>query len=93
MFYLGQTRDHRIHIGGGPVDYVFNNGLRQPNNAETRYAALHAELTRIFPALAAEPLELQWGGLVDMSLDQSPPSAAWERTITFFMRSVFPDME
>jgi len=72
VFYLGQTRDHRIHIGGGPVDYVFNNGLRQPNNAETRYAALHAELARIFPALAAEPLELQWGGLVDMSLDQSP---------------------
>jgi gamma-glutamylputrescine oxidase len=72
VFYLGQTRDRRIHIGGGPVDYFFNNGLRQPHNAETRYATLHAELARIFPALAAEPFELQWGGFVDMSLDESP---------------------
>lgn len=72
VFYLGLTRDNRVHIGGGPVDYVFNNGLRQPNNAEARYAALHAELTRIFPALAAQPFELKWGGLVDMSLDESP---------------------
>ena len=72
VFYLGQTRDHRIHIGGGPVDYLFNNGLGQPHNAETRYAALHGELVRIFPALATEPFALQWGGFVDMSLDESP---------------------
>ena len=72
VFYLGLTRDNRIHIGGGPVDYVFNNGLRQPLDTEGRYAALHAELARIFPTLAAEPFEVQWGGWVDMSLDESP---------------------
>jgi len=72
VFYLGLTRDNRVHIGGGPVDYAFNNGLRQPTNADQRYPAVHAELARIFPALAAEPFELQWGGWVDMSLDESP---------------------
>jgi len=72
VFYLGLTQDNRVHIGGGPVDYVFNNGLRQPLDAEARYAALHTELARIHLALAAEPFELHWGGLVDMSLDESP---------------------
>jgi gamma-glutamylputrescine oxidase len=72
VFYLGLTGDNRIHIGGGSVDYAFNNGLQEPNCAEARYAALHGELARIFPALAAEPFELCWGGLVDMSLDESP---------------------
>jgi hypothetical protein len=28
VFYLGLTQDNRIHIGGGPVDYVFNNGVQ-----------------------------------------------------------------
>ncbi len=34
VFYLGLTQDNRIHIGGGPVDYVFNNGLQEPAGAE-----------------------------------------------------------
>lgn len=72
VFYLGLTRDNRIHIGGGPVDYVFNNGLRQPLGATQRFEGLRAELGRIFPSLANEPFETTWGGAVDMSLDQTP---------------------
>ncbi len=72
VFYLGRTRDHRIHIGGGPVDYVFNNGLREPRNSSRRYEGLRAELGRIFPSLADETFESTWGGAVDMSLDQTP---------------------
>ena len=72
VFYLGLTRDNRVHIGGGPVDYVFNNGLSEPASAPRRFAALRAELSRIYPALANEPFEVTWSGLVDMSLDQSP---------------------
>ncbi len=72
VFYLGITRDNRIHIGGGPVDYSFNNGLREPGNASSRFQGLRAELGRIFPALANEPFETSWSGVVDMSLDQRP---------------------
>ena len=72
VFYLGLTKDNRVHIGGGPVDYVFNNGLREPAGAEKRFAGLRAELGRIFPSLAEEQFEGTWSGAVDMSLDQKP---------------------
>lgn len=72
VFYLGATKDTRLHIGGGPVDYEFNNGLQDPAGAEKRYEGLRSELGRIFPSLAAEPFESTWSGAVDMSLDQTP---------------------
>lgn len=72
VFYLGLTRDSRIHIGGGRVDYAFNNGLREPATAKQRFAELRGELGRIFPALAGEVFEREWSGSVDMSLDQTP---------------------
>jgi gamma-glutamylputrescine oxidase len=76
VFYLGLTQDNRIHIGGGPVDYVFNNGVRQPKNVQARFVRLREELSRIFPTLSAEPFEVEWGGVVDMSLDETP-SVGW----------------
>jgi len=72
VFYLGLTRDNRIHIGGGPVDYVFNNGVRQPEAADRHYASLLVELSRIFPVLRRKSFEVNWGGSVDMSLDETP---------------------
>lgn len=72
VFYLGVTKDTRVHIGGGPVDYEFNNGLRDPVGAEKRYEGLMAELARVFPTLAEQPFECTWSGAVDMSLDQTP---------------------
>ncbi|HEY2117956.1 MAG TPA: FAD-binding oxidoreductase [Candidatus Acidoferrum sp.] len=72
VFYLGLTKDNRIHIGGGPVDYVFNNGLREPAGSEKRFVGLGSEMARIFPSLAEEPFETTWSGSVDMSLDQKP---------------------
>jgi len=72
VFYLGLTRDNRVHIGGGHADYVFNNGLRQPLAVERRFASLHEELARIYPPLASDPFETTWSGIVDYSLDQTP---------------------
>jgi len=72
VYYLGLTRDNRIHIGGGPVDYSFNNGLRDRNDSARHAQLLHEELVRIYPKLANVPFETTWGGLVDMSLDGSP---------------------
>ncbi len=72
VFYAARTRDNRIHFGGGPVDYEFNNGLRPPSNMLQRYAGVHREFARRFPALADVPFESCWCGAVDMSLDSSP---------------------
>jgi gamma-glutamylputrescine oxidase len=72
VYYLGLTRDNRIHIGGGPVDYVFNNGVRQPANEVAHYQGLLAELNHIFPTLGTESFEGRWSGSVDMSLDETP---------------------
>jgi gamma-glutamylputrescine oxidase len=72
VFYLGLTRENRLHIGGGPADYEFNNRVADPPAASRRYARLAEELGRIYPALASEPLELTWSGAVDYSLDGTP---------------------
>jgi len=72
VFYLGLTRENRIHIGGGPVDYSFNNGVRDHFDASHHYQILQQELRRIFPKLADVPFETTWGGLVDASADQVP---------------------
>lgn len=72
VFYLGLTQDNRIHIGGGPVDYLFNNSVRQPANVKAHYERLLVELSRIFPALGTESFEVRWSGSVDMSLDETP---------------------
>jgi gamma-glutamylputrescine oxidase len=72
VYYAGLTRDRRIHFGGGPVDYAFNNGMGDPPLAAQRYASLHREFVRVFPSLADVPFERTWSGFVDVSLDQSP---------------------
>ncbi len=71
-YYLGITADNRIHIGGGPVNYSFNNGVRDRADQQHSYDTLRQELGRIFPKLAGMKFETTWGGVVDMSLDESP---------------------
>lgn len=71
-YYLGIARDNRIHIGGGPVNYTFNNGVRDRADQQRTYKTLQHELVRIFPKLAGVNFETTWGGVVDMSLDESP---------------------
>jgi glycine/D-amino acid oxidase-like deaminating enzyme len=72
VYYAGATRDRRVHFGGGPVDYCFNDGLRIPRDAGRRYAELQREFATLFPALAHIAFETTWSGLVDVSLDQNP---------------------
>lgn len=71
-YYLGLTRDNRIHIGGGPVDYAFNNGVTVPETARPGYERILDELLRIYPKLNGVHFESTWSGVVDMSLDESP---------------------
>lgn len=76
VFYLGLTKDNRIHIGGGSPSCSFNNGAGNPHSdatsAATHFAQLQRELVRIFPALSGVNFEIGWDGIVDWSLDESP---------------------
>jgi gamma-glutamylputrescine oxidase len=72
VFYLGLTRDQRIHIGGGHATYGFNDDVRDPKDGPAHFAALQRELARIFPGLGDVPFEKTWTGVVDWSLDASP---------------------
>jgi gamma-glutamylputrescine oxidase len=72
VFYLGLTKDNRIHIGGGRPSYVFNNGFGDAGNAAVHFAQLQSELVRIFPKLSGVTFDAGWDGVVDWSLDESP---------------------
>jgi gamma-glutamylputrescine oxidase len=79
VFYLGLTRDQRIHIGGGHASYRFNDNVSDPQDGPAHFAALARELKRIFPSLApgfgsnpTSAFQRTWAGVVDWSLDASP---------------------
>jgi glycine/D-amino acid oxidase-like deaminating enzyme len=72
VFYLGLTRDNRIHIGGGGPSYFFNDGVGDPSSAASHFAQLQRELVRIYPSLSGVEFEAGWDGVVDWSLDESP---------------------
>ena len=61
VFYLGLTRDNRIHIGGGIPSYFFNNGIGDASDAASHYAELRRELVRIYPKMSGVSFEL--GGM------------------------------
>jgi len=84
VYYLGVTRDNRIHIGGGPVDYRFNDGLRDRSDSVRRYSQIQRELARIFPKLDGVKFEKKWSGSVDMSLDSSPAVGVMGRFMNIF---------
>lgn len=72
VFYLGLTRDHRLHIGGGRPDYFFNGGAGNASIAPPHISQLQRELVRIYPSLSGVKFEVAWDGIVDWSLDESP---------------------
>jgi gamma-glutamylputrescine oxidase len=72
VFYLGLTRDRRIHIGGGTPRYSFNNAPTDSGVARSHASQLQRELTRIYPKLAGIEFAQSWDGVVDWSLDASP---------------------
>ena len=72
VYYLGLTRDNRIHIGGGSPSYSFNGGIADANGAASHFSQLQRELIRLYPRLAGVGFEVGWDGIVDWSLDESP---------------------
>lgn len=72
VYYLGLTRDNRIHIGGGRPSYHFNGGSGNSSGTAPHFSELRSELVRIYPKLAGVEFEVEWDGVVDWSLDASP---------------------
>ncbi len=73
VFYLGLTKDNRIHIGGGSPSYAFNGGVDDTGEAAaSHFAQLERELGRIYPTLSGLNFEAGWDGVIDWSLDESP---------------------
>jgi len=72
VYYLGLTRDNRIHIGGGSPSYRFNGNPDDSAASASHFAELRRELIRLYPKLAGVEFELGWNGVVDWSLDESP---------------------
>jgi gamma-glutamylputrescine oxidase len=71
-YYFGLTKDRRIHIGGGPPRYDFDNTRSAAGLDATQYTLLQRELARVFPKLAGVEFEVTWNGLIDWSMDASP---------------------
>jgi gamma-glutamylputrescine oxidase len=71
-YYFGQTKDSRIHIGGGPPHYNFDNSDGGGNLAGTPYSMLERELVRVFPKLQGVGFDVKWDGVIDWSMDASP---------------------
>jgi gamma-glutamylputrescine oxidase len=71
-YYFGLTKDRRIHIGGGPPRYDFDNTRGVPGYDGEQYSLLRRELVRVFPKLAGVEFDATWNGIIDWSLDASP---------------------
>jgi gamma-glutamylputrescine oxidase len=72
VYYLGLTRDNRIHIGGGSPSYHFNGGPGDSAAMASHVFQLRRELGRLYPKLDGVEFEVGWDGIVDWSLDESP---------------------
>jgi len=72
VYYLGLTKDNRIHIGGGSPSYRFNGGADDNTASISHLSQLRRELVRLYPRLQDVEFEVGWSGVVDWSLDESP---------------------
>lgn len=72
VYYLGLTRDNRIHIGGGGPSYRFNGAADNKTDSISHFSQLRRELVRLYPSLKNVEFDVGWSGVVDWSLDESP---------------------
>ncbi len=69
LFHAGNTRDGRILIGAGHVDYFFNNGITYKGDIKVPYDILKKELSRIYPKLSKTEFEYIWSGVMGFTID------------------------
>lgn len=71
LFHLVLTPDNRIVIGGGNVEYYYNNGLKYKGDIDKISKMLHNELVRMYPTLSDVRFEFVWSGVLGMSFDEN----------------------
>ena len=71
LYHLGSTKDYRITIGAGNVEYFFNDSVVYNKDYGPRERALKKELMRIFPSLGEPEFEYVWSGALSFSPDTS----------------------
>ncbi len=71
-WYLGLTRDRRVHIGGGAAYYGFNGAPPPRDWIESRLRRMRQKLLQLYPTLTTSPFETAWSGAVDMAVDTRP---------------------
>lgn len=72
LFHLVLTPDNRICIGGGNVEYFFNNGTHYKGNLGKIGQMLSNEISRIYPSLSGIRLEAIWNGVLGITSDGEP---------------------
>jgi gamma-glutamylputrescine oxidase len=77
VFYLGLTKDGRVHIGGGAPRYEFNNGARNKGGSDARdtagagAGAADAGVARLHAARLQRELTRIFPGLADVEFEVS----------------------
>lgn len=70
LFHLVLTDDNRIVVGGGNVDYYFNNGLKYKGNLVAISDMMLNELVKIYPQLKGIKFEFAWNGILGVTYDE-----------------------
>jgi glycine/D-amino acid oxidase-like deaminating enzyme len=70
LYHLVFTEDNRIVIGGGNVNYYFNNGLEYQGNLARVSDMMLEELIHLYPELKGLQFEYVWNGILGTSYDE-----------------------
>jgi glycine/D-amino acid oxidase-like deaminating enzyme len=63
-FHMIMTRDRRIVIGGGSVEYNYDDRLLYPGNLKKIEAQIAQRLSELYPSLKNVRLENTWDGII-----------------------------
>jgi glycine/D-amino acid oxidase-like deaminating enzyme len=72
LFHVVLTPDNRIVMGGGNVDYYWNNGLEYKGNIAKAGDKMLKELFIMFPELKGIKFEYVWNGIIGTTYDEIP---------------------
>jgi len=72
LYHFVFTPDRRIVLGGGNAEYFFNNSVHYRGDLRQAGRGMAAELARVYPTLAAVPIEAVWNGVLGVSWDEHP---------------------
>jgi len=70
LFHLVLTSDNRVVVGGGNVDYYFNNDIEYKGNLARVSDMMLDELIIMYPELKGIKFEYVWNGILGTTYDE-----------------------